>query len=211
MADRDSRASKPGTTARWERRYREALDAAATAFAENGYLGTSTQEIADRLGIQQGSLYYYFPSKEAALGQICELGVKDFIEQLRAILAEDTPATAKVKAAVANHLMPLRSRPAADYIRVFALHRHQLPSGARQKVAALARTYQSLIETLFSDGVARGEFRKALDPKLATLAFLGLCNSVIGARALPRGSSIDDIIEEYARIFTNGVEGPGDE
>ena len=74
-------------TPRWERRYREVLDVAATAFAEKGYLGASTKDIADRLGIRAASLYYYFPSKEAALAAICEFGVKDFIAHLRDILA----------------------------------------------------------------------------------------------------------------------------
>ena len=36
-------------------------------FAERGYHGATTQDIADVLGIRQASLYYYFPSKEAAL------------------------------------------------------------------------------------------------------------------------------------------------
>jgi len=192
-------------TARWERRYREALDAAASAFAEKGYLGASTKDIADLLGIRQGSLYYYFPSKEAALAAICELGVKDFIGHLRGILTEPIPAAAKLRAAVANHLSPLRTRPEADYIRVFLRHRHELPDGSRQAVAALALSYQNLIEQLFVEGIANGQFRADLNARLATLALLGLCNSVISARALPRSSSIDDFIDEYARIVVNGV------
>src|SRR6267378_4216973 len=166
-------------TPRWERRYREALGAAATAFAEKGYLGASTKDIADRLGIRQGSLYYYFPSKEAALAAICELGVKDFIGHLRGILAQPIPSAEKLRAAIANHLSPLRTHPEADYIRVFIRHRHELPVGARQTVAALARDYQSLVEQLFADGIATGQFRTGLNPQLATLALLGLCNSVI--------------------------------
>ena len=46
--------STPGTTTsrweptpRWERRYREVLDAAATIFAEKGYAGASTRDIAE--------------------------------------------------------------------------------------------------------------------------------------------------------------------
>ena len=70
-------------TPRWERRYREVLDAAASVFVEKSYAGASTRDIAERLGVRQASLYYYFPSKEAALAAICELGVKDFISNLQ--------------------------------------------------------------------------------------------------------------------------------
>lgn len=196
-------------TARWERRNREVLDAAAMVFAEKGYLGASTRDVAERLGIRQASLYYYFPSKEVALATICELGVKDFIFHLRNILAASASASEKIRAAMANHLSPLRSRPEADYIRVFVLHRHELPNGLRHKIAALAREYQDAVEELFVAGIARGEFRSDLDPKRASLAFLGLCNSVIGARALPPTSAVDDFIDDYARIFTHGVLSDG--
>jgi hypothetical protein len=84
------------------------------------------------------------------------------------------------------------------------MYRTSLLDGPRHSVAALARAYQELIERLFVEAIATGEFRADLNPSLATLALLGLCNSVIGARALPRGSSIDDFIAEYARTFIEG-------
>ena len=194
-----------GPTPRWERRYREVLDAAAAVFAEKGYAGASTRDIAERLGVRQASLYYYFPSKESALGAICELGVKDFIANLQAIIAKTARADCKLREAIANHLAPLRSHPDDDYVCVFLRHRHELPEGPRQAVAALARTYQGLIERLFREGIESGEFRIDLDPKLATLALLGLCNSVITNRGVPRSATIDAMIEEYARIVIGGV------
>jgi AcrR family transcriptional regulator len=193
-------------TARWASRHREIVDAAATAFAEKGFLGASTRDIADRLGIRAASLYYYLPSKDAALAAVCELGVRDFIENLQRIIAGPESSADKLRTAVANHLAPLRAHPAADYIRVFLRHRHELPDGPRQAVAKLAAEYQSLIEKLFVEGVATGEFRSDLDPKLATLALLGLCNSVIAVRSLPRGASIDDFIAEYSQIAIHGVQ-----
>ena len=192
-------------TSKWENRYREVLDAAAIAFAEKGYLGASTRDIAERLGIRAASLYYYLPSKEAALLAICKLGVLDFIDNLKHIIARREPAPEKLRAAITNHLLPLRSHPAADYIRVFVQHRHELPSGPRHEVGRLARTYQGLIRQIFVDGIATGEFAADLNPELATLGLLGLCNSVIAARSLPPTSTIDDFIAEYSRIFTHGA------
>lgn len=203
-AARSVATSRWEPTPRWESRYREVLDAAATIFAEKGYQGASTRDIAERLGIRAASLYYYFPSKEASLAAICELGVTDFITNLRDILATEKPAAEKIRAAAANQLLPLRSRPAADYIRVFLRHRHELPDGPRHTIARLAREYQSLIRQIFVEGIKSGEFRK-LDPEMATLALLGLLNSVIAARSLPPSSTVDDFIEEYSRIATYGV------
>jgi hypothetical protein len=83
-----------------------------------------------------------------------------------------------------------------------------LPRGPRHTVARLANEYQGLIERIFADGIASGEFRADLNAPRATLGLLGLCNSVIGARALPRYSSIDDFIEEYSRLVIFGVISP---
>ena len=49
------------------RRAAEIIEAASRVFAERGFHGATTQDIADVLGIRQASLYYYFPSKEDAL------------------------------------------------------------------------------------------------------------------------------------------------
>jgi hypothetical protein len=80
-----------------------------------------------------------------------------------------------------------------------------LPDGPRQSIAALAHAYQDLIQQLFVDGINARELRAGLDPKLATLALLGLCNSVITSRGIPRSSTVDAMIEEYARIIIGGV------
>jgi TetR/AcrR family transcriptional regulator, cholesterol catabolism regulator len=190
---------------KWESRYRTVLDAAAMEFAEKGYLGASMRDIAERLGVRAASLYYYLESKEAALLAICKLGVLDFIDNLEDIIARPDPMPQKLRAAISNHLLPLRSRPAADYIRVFLLHRHELPDGPRHEVGRLARTYQKLIQQIFTDGIATGELAGDLNPELATLGLLGMCNSVIAARSLPPGATIDDFIAEYSRMIIRGA------
>ena len=62
------------------RRSGEIIEAAAQVFAERGYHGATTQDIADVLNIRQASLYYYFPSKEVALEMVCMGGVEGFFE-----------------------------------------------------------------------------------------------------------------------------------
>lgn len=192
-------------TAKWENRYRDVRDAAARSFAEKGYLGASLKDVADRLGIRAASLYYYLPSKDAALAAVCEHGITSFIDNLRHIIESNQPAVDKVRAVIANQLSPLRKDPDGDYVRVFLRHRHELSEPARKHMVELAREFQALVEAVFAEGVAKGEFRRELNPQLAMLALLGLCNSVIGARSMPRDVTIDDLIDEYCQIFVNGI------
>lgn len=46
------------------------LDAAARILTETGYATASTNRIAERAGVSIGSLYEYFPGKEAVFGAI---------------------------------------------------------------------------------------------------------------------------------------------
>src|SRR4051812_22019397 len=54
------------------------LAGAAELFAANGFETTSVREIAEAAGIQSGSLYHHFPSKDAMVDEI----VVDFLERL---------------------------------------------------------------------------------------------------------------------------------
>ena len=75
----------------------EIIEAAARVFAERGFHGATTQDIADVLGIRQASLYYYFSSKEVALELVCARGVEGFFEAANAIAAG--PGTPREKLA----------------------------------------------------------------------------------------------------------------
>ncbi|WP_432149109.1 TetR/AcrR family transcriptional regulator [Streptomyces sp. bgisy029] len=51
--------------ARGEARIAQLLDAAATVFGANGYTASSTNAIAREAGVSPGTLYQFFPNKEA--------------------------------------------------------------------------------------------------------------------------------------------------
>ena len=192
-------------TARWTHRYQKVLDAAATAFAEKGYSTSSIKDIADLLGVRGAALYYYLPSKEAALAAVCEAGVTTFIADLREAIQTSRTSAEKVRAAIHVQLSPLQERPYADYIRVFLRHRHELPDKERRHIVDLSRQYQKLVNQIFAGGVESGEFRSDLNVEYAAFALLGLCNSVISSHVWPRSADIAGIIDEYAAIIVGGV------
>src|ERR1700674_5126248 len=88
------------------RRAPEIIEAAARVFAERGFHGATTQDIADVLGIRQASLYYYFSSKEAALELVCARGAEGFLEAAAIIASGPESATDKLRLLILAHLSP---------------------------------------------------------------------------------------------------------
>ena len=62
--------------------------------------GFTMRQIAERLGIKQASIYYYFDSKEEALAEVCLYGISDYVSRMEAIAAKDLALDAKLLAVV---------------------------------------------------------------------------------------------------------------
>lgn len=178
------------------------MEAAARVFAERGFHGATTQDIADVLGIRQASLYYYFPSKEGALELVCLQGVGGYVEVAKAIAAGPGTAAEKLARLVKSHLSPLLDR--SDFVRVFLNERQHLPTESRRRIGKWSRDLERVFENVLKEGVRRGEFRFDLDTRLAVLAILGMANAVAhwyAKEAVP----LDRIGAEFARLLLDGV------
>ena len=67
-------------------RQREILDVAQRLFFEEGYEGTSVQQIIDQLGLSKGAFYHHFASKEAVLEALIDRLVDQGLEAAEALL-----------------------------------------------------------------------------------------------------------------------------
>ncbi len=183
------------------------MDAAAKVFADRGFHGASTQDIADVLGIRQASLYYYFPSKEVALEEVCLRGVEGFLETAIAIAGGSGTARDKITRLIRAHLTPLLDR--RDYMRTFLNERQHLPNESRRRIGRLSRAYEHLIEDVLTAGVRDGEFRRDLNCRIAALALLAMTNAVAAWYGKEPKLSVDKIASEYARLFLSGIGSDG--
>jgi AcrR family transcriptional regulator len=59
------------------------LEAAARVFAEVGFARGSTNRIAQTAGVSVGSLYEYFPNKDAILVALAERGVEEMMSEVQ--------------------------------------------------------------------------------------------------------------------------------
>lgn len=185
------------------RRTQEIIEAAARVFAERGFHGATTQDIADVLGIRQASLYYYFSSKEDALELVCARGAEGFLEAAAVIAAGPQSPTEKLRGLIHAHLAPLLDRP--DFVRVFLNERRHLPAASRRRIAQTMRAYEKVIEEVIKAGMRSGEFRADLDPRLVAYGMLGMVKSVVGWFDKPPRVKIERIVDEFSRLLVGGL------
>lgn len=184
------------------RRAPQIILAAARVFAERGFHGASTQDIADVLGIRQASLYYYFASKEAALELVCLKGVEGFFEAAKAIAAQGGGAREKLIRLIESHLQPLVDR--SDFVKVFLNERQHLPTESRRRIGKWSRGLERIFEDVIKEGVRRGEFRHDVDTRLATLAILGMANAA-ASWIRKEEVAIERVAAEFARLVLDGM------
>jgi AcrR family transcriptional regulator len=184
----------------------EILRAAAAVFAERGYHGASMRDIAGRLGVQQAAIYYYFDSKADILEAICRIGITEFLEKLGRIVGEPGPLDARIAAAIAAHLEPLVQR--RFYVHAFLFLRRDLPPRARAPLDGLAQAYEALWRDLIKEGQRRGEIEPGIDPDLAMLAILGMCNTVARWPESAMRGGLAGIAAAFSRIVSRGLLAP---
>ena len=152
-----------------------AIEAAARVFAEKGFHGSTTQDIALELGIKQGSLYYYFKSKEQALQEVCEYGFENHFRQMKKICAKEQGFEAKMLAIVASHLSSYRSKHSA--MKVHNDQRLYLPVERRFHIKKLGTQYRELLENVLKEGIEKGHLRADVDTHFLAYSIIGICNS----------------------------------
>lgn len=82
------------------------VDAAARILVKDGYDAFTTNRVADKAGVSIGSLYQYFPNKDALLGELMRRHTTDLergIEEMAA-RAENAPLADVIRAAIEHNV-----------------------------------------------------------------------------------------------------------
>ena len=175
---------------------------AARLFAEKGYHGTSTRELAEAMGMRKGSLYAHMESKQDLLWEIARDGAEAFHEALDAI-PEDLPAVEKIRLALAAHLGVIAEQ--LDVATVFVREWRYLEGERRETFLAERRRYEERIRDLFREGVEGGELRTDLDVATAALLFLSAANWAY--TWLRAGADTDALADRFFGVLLDGMRG----
>jgi AcrR family transcriptional regulator len=194
------RRSRVGTS---DQRWREIVDAAALVFQQKGYEAATTADIAEKVGMLKGSLYYYIESKEDLLFAIIQEVHDVFlaIEQETRELPGD-PAS-RLRHFVEGHV----ANNARESVRSTVFHRefHALSPLRRAFIVSERDNYDHFLRELVAQGQAAKVFCPDLDPKMTAIGMLGMMNHVYqwyrpGGRLTP-----EEVGQKYADLLLGAL------
>jgi AcrR family transcriptional regulator len=175
---------------------------AARLFAEQGYHGTSMEDLAGAMGVQKGSLYAHIQSKEDLLYELCREGAAAFHDALDAV-PERGPSVERIRLALRAHLRVVSEQ--LDVATVFVREWRYLDGARRDEFVAARRLYEERIRGLFREGIEQSELRTDLDPGTAALLFLSAANWAY--TWLRPGRDTDELADRLYALLVEGMRG----
>ena len=184
------------------------IEAAIRVFARSGYYNSRVSDIAREAGIASGTIYLYFKTKDEILVTLFRERMAAFVGQLRAAIAREPDAVAKIRRLVALHFEVLERNPTlAEVVQVELRQGHKFFRGAS---AHEVSQYFALIGSVLQEGIAAGRFRSDLPVKVATKVLFGAMDQVATSWVLGKRSyRLGDTAEAVATIFLKGVTRDG--
>ncbi len=155
-------------------RREQILETALGLFAESGFDATSTRQIAKEVGIAEGLIFHYFPTKASLLTAILQdrlEGRRAFRTRLRPLLddAGGKPAREVLHAVASGWLATLR-RDEEFIVVLFTAA--QTNSEVRAAWQGLIREGTELLTSYLSSRAEAGELRKDLPLETAATVFV---------------------------------------
>jgi AcrR family transcriptional regulator len=172
------------------------LKATAHILVKEGYESASTNRIAEAAGVSIGSLYQYFPSKEALVAAVVDRHMQEMLQLLRAVVdgVREQPLEVATRELVRVMIDAHRVDP--------KLHRalvEQVPRvGRLENISAIDSEAYRLIRAYLE--AHRDELRV---PDLDLAAFV----CVATVEALTHGAVVNrpDVLSDKAGVFTDEV------
>ncbi|MGR2662369.1 TetR/AcrR family transcriptional regulator [Chromobacterium haemolyticum] len=133
----------------------ELVRAAAILFRDQGYERTTVRDLGNAVGMQSGSLFYHFRTKEEILVAVMALGITSTTEQLKRALDEAGSPRAKLAALFRVHLNSLLGDNQAA-LEVMLYEWRSVSAAARPGLIVLRDRYEALWQQALDEAAAAG-------------------------------------------------------
>ncbi len=190
-----------------ERRRREILAEAARLFAETGYPRADLQVLADRLGVGKGTVYRYFPSKEALFLAAVDEGIRSLTDAIDAAIEEETDPVRRVETSVRTYLGYFDRHP--ELVELLIIERAEFRDRKKATYFAYKERHHDRRRVIAEEGINSGAFRQ-MDPDRLMRVVSDLLYGVIFTNHFSyRRVPFEQQAEEVIDFVLHGIAGRG--
>ena|SRR3954469_18018356 len=177
------------------------LRTAVQLFLEQGYHGTTLNDVAERLNVTKPALYNYFRGKDEILYECWAIGAERVDDRIGEIAAAGGTGLAKLRKLIVGYGEIMTTDYGKSLVRFdlrdLTEHNRKIIQASKRKIDRAFRAY-------IKDGIADGSI-KPCDIKLSAFAIAGSLNW-IGHWYQPGGPlPAEDIAAEFAIRLTEGI------
>ena len=187
-----------------ERRMDDILVAARDVFAGKGYENTAVSTIAARLGVAEGTVFKYFPTKRELLLKVLERWYQDMLDDYARDLAGVSGAGPRLRLLVWRHLQSVREQPLLCRLMFREVRSEQDYHGS--DLHGMNRRYTQFLVDVLREGCERGEFRADLPATLLRDMIYGGIEHHSWNYLCGRGDlDVDAITDQMMGLLAEGI------
>ncbi len=182
------------------------LRSALRLFANRGYDGTTTKDLANAANVAEGTLFRHFANKKAILIEVATAGWVEILTDLLTELSE--MGSYKAVAQVMRRRM-MNMKKNGNLLRVCFIEAQYHPELRERIQVEVIAKMTDVAEAFFETAMERGIYRP-MNPKIVAQVFLGMIaiagfseQTILEPDASPQ--AIQEMAEGIADIFLNGV------
>jgi AcrR family transcriptional regulator len=159
-------------------------------------------EIAEKVQMAKGNLYYYFPSKQALLFFCQDESLGRLIDQASGISKSKQRPEEQFRAMIVFHIKTILEELPGSTAHIDF---RSLPGPLLRRLIKKRDRYEEAYRSVIARGIRQGVFRKC-DVRTATWAILGALNWTVQWFS-PKGAiTVDELGKEFAELFVSALK-----
>ena len=178
------------------------IQAATHLFAEQGFEGTTTLQIANEAGVTEPLIYYHFKGKDELFSHILETSFKEYFSRLEALKKDTGTQFERIEALLDFHFRFVEEMPDETYIGVSTC-----PAKLSDPEHICTKNIQRQRDRLkayltdcLKKGIKSGEFNRVPVPETVNL-LIAMINGLIRQRGLrfEEKNGMRDVTVDFCR------------
>jgi len=204
---RRRQAARQDGGAEYKARREELVKTAAEVFQEKGYEASTLNDVAERMGTDRASLYYYVGSKQELFQEVVQDVLEANLKEARRIKKEALKPSEKLARLVRTMMVSYEENYPFTYVYIQEDMSRVASQDSEwaQTMTSRTRSFEKIVKGFIEEGVAKKEFRSDISPEVAANGLYGMLNWTHRWFRPGRGLDADQVAESFASLFLEGM------